>query len=507
MTRIEIPQPIPNEICLACDICCRFPERDSFLSPFFTDEEIQRATSLRKERALFRPIPPSEGGQIIPVPWDSGYRCPFFDPETHFCKIYREHPLDCQLYPYALMVDPTSSGVWLGIDTKCPATDDSDTMERLVTSAARIWEASMSSNLIELLEATPRLVGPHQPDVLPLFRLEELTEALLSVKRLIPWRSPSDAFSGSFSRGQAICSSFAVRPTHPLTLADRAVAERYFSRKKARLASQTSVMQFMARDLISTVWCEVEGFFCLWAFDSGTVYMPLPPVGPADFRRILPQCFAFMDHHNAGAGISRVENLSLSDIPKDLLAEFDIRPGYPDYLYQRDDLLELRGRAFRGKRSDCRAFGRNPGIEYRPYRPPDEAACTALFERWQAHRMGKTADSVLRKLLEDSRSYHLSALTEGEAIGLIGRVICVRENMVAYTFGFPLDGETFVVALEVTDPSYRGASAYIFHEFSRELEAYKYINVMDDSGLPGLKRVKRSYHPWRLEPSFVLSRK
>lgn len=121
--------------------------------------------------------------------------------------------------------------------------------------------------------------------------------------------------------------------------------------------------------------------------------------------------------------------------------------------------------------------------------------------------MEKTHHPVARKLLEDTRSYHLRALREGEAMGLIGRVICVRENMVAYTFGVPLNEETFVVALEVTDPSYRGGSAYIFREFSRELETYKYINVMNDSGLPGLRWLKRSYHPWRLEPSFVLSRR
>ena len=92
-------------------------------------------------------------------------------------------------------------------------------------------------------------------------------------------------------------------------------------------------------------------------------------------------------------------------------------------------------------------------------------------------------------------------------MGLRGRVLSVGSDPVAYTFGVPLDEETFVVALEVTDPSCRGASAYVFREFSRELEDYRFINAMDDSGLRGLRRFKRSYHPWRLEPSFVLCRR
>jgi hypothetical protein len=475
--------------------------------PFFTEEEIARVSGSWKDTTQFRPVQHSAGGQVVPIPWDIGFQCPFFDPKTHHCCIYRERPLDCQLYPYALMLDPASSGVWLGIDTKCPATDTPGLMERLVTGAGRIWETAMSSGFIELVEKAPRLIGPYQPDVLPLFRLEALTAALISAKKLIPWRTPCDAFPDSSPHERMVPSAYPIEATHPLTLADRPVVEGYLRQMKPRLASQTFALQFMAGDLISLRWSVVEGFLCLWAFDHGTVYMALPPMGPGDCRQILPQCFAFMDQYNASPGISRIENLSLSDIRKERLLEFQIRPGYPDYLYRREDLVDLQGRSFRGKRSDCRAFAKNTDIEYRPYQPSHASAALALFHRWQTDRMEKTADPLARKLLEDARSFHHRALREGEAMGLIGRVLSVGEDMAAYTFGAPLNDETFVVALEVTDPAYRGASAYVFREFSRELGGYTTINVMDDSGLPGLRRLKRSYRPWRLEPSFVLQRR
>jgi hypothetical protein len=292
-----------------------------------------------------------------------------------------------------------------------------------------------------------------------------------------------------------------------LTLADWPIVESGFKQRKPRLASQGLAHQLMESDLLSIVWCDLEGFLCLWAFDQGTVYMPVPPLGPGDFRRVLPQCFAFMDQHNANPEISRIESLSLSDLPTAALTEFRIYPGYPDYLYQRSDLVDLKGRNYRGTRSDYRAFARKGGIRYRPYMESDELTCLDLFERWKNYRLAKTSDPVARKLLEDSRSTHLRALRSGETIGLVGRVVSVREEIVAYTFGFPLNEETFVTALEVTNPTYRGASAYVFREFSKELEAYTYINTMDDSGLPGLRRLKRSYHPWRLEPSFVLYRR
>ena len=232
----------------------------------------------------------------------------------------------------------------------------------------------------------------------------------------------------------------------------------------------------------------------------------LPPLGSGDFRGILSGCFAFMDQQNTTPEISRIHNVSLSQVPNGGLPGFAIRPGYPDYVYQRRDLVELRGRRLRGRRSDYRAFAKGKDIRFRPYHVSDETACLAVFDRWQAHRMGKTDDPVARKLLEDARSCHLRALRLGEAMGLIGRVVSLGERPVGYTFGVPLNEETFVVGLEATDPLCRGASAFIFREFSKELEGYAYINIMDDSGLPGLRRLKRSYGPWRLEPSLVLSR-
>jgi hypothetical protein len=404
------------------------------------------------------------------------------------------------------MLDPASSGVWLGIDTKCPGTEDSDLMDKLVASATEIYETAMSSDFIRLLEQTPRIIGPYQPDVLPLFRLEELASELLSANRLIPWRSPDYVFLRSRFTQREMTTSSPVVTTRPLTLEDRTLMEGHLQPAESRLAGQTFAIQFMARDLLRPVWCVVDGFFCLWAFDNGTVYMPLPPRGSGDLRNAIFRCFAFMDSYNPAPGISRIENASLPDLHKDVLAEFKIRPGYPEYLYRTRDLVALRGRSMRKRRSEYRAFERNRGVEYRPYRASDEPACLTLFEKWQTHRMNRTADSVARKLLTDSRSFHLRALRDGEAMGLVGGVACLEGQVVGYTFGFPLNEETFVVALEATDPAYRGASVYIFCEFCKEQEAFTYINVMDDSGLPGLRCLKRSFHPFRMEPAFVLYR-
>ena len=40
---IALPQLVPSRICLQCDVCCRFPDPDSVLRPYFSENEITRA--------------------------------------------------------------------------------------------------------------------------------------------------------------------------------------------------------------------------------------------------------------------------------------------------------------------------------------------------------------------------------------------------------------------------------------------------------------------------------
>ncbi|MFZ2357354.1 MAG: phosphatidylglycerol lysyltransferase domain-containing protein, partial [Candidatus Omnitrophota bacterium] len=76
-----------------------------------------------------------------------------------------------------------------------------------------------------------------------------------------------------------------------------------------------------------------------------------------------------------------------------------------------------------------------------------------------------------------------------------------------FSFGFKLNEHSFCILYEITDLSAKGLAQFIFREFCRQLPDYKYINIMDDSGLENLKQVKLSYHPVKLEPAYIVKRK
>ena len=123
--KTQLHQIIPNEVCFSCDVCCRFLEPDSPLAPIFTEAERERVLSDDADGVQFRPRMDGKSAQIVLEASrlenaSTGYICPFFDEETRHCIIYPIRPLDCQLYPFALMFNEDRSQVVLGVDMLCP---------------------------------------------------------------------------------------------------------------------------------------------------------------------------------------------------------------------------------------------------------------------------------------------------------------------------------------------------------------------------------------------------
>jgi len=116
----QLSQLIPSETCLECSVCCRFPEKQAAMSPYFFPEERTRSekASAGSPLGFFRQAGPSKAAL---VPCGHGYACSFFNPGDHTCGIYEARPLDCSMYPAVVMSSPDRRKVLMGADTKCPA--------------------------------------------------------------------------------------------------------------------------------------------------------------------------------------------------------------------------------------------------------------------------------------------------------------------------------------------------------------------------------------------------
>ena len=90
----------------------------------------------------------------------------------------------------------------------------------------------------------------------------------------------------------------------------------------------------------------------------------------------------------------------------------------------------------------------------------------------------------------------LNALRLFEELELVGGVLKIDGEIVAFAIGEPLSKDTFVVHIEKAFASIQGAYPMINQQFvEHECMKYKYVNREEDTGSEGLRKAKLSYRP------------
>ena len=294
----------------------------------------------------------------------------------------------------------------------------------------------------------------------------------------------------------------------PLTLNDKPIFDAYAHRTCPRLSHYAFAPLYVWKEHFQYYWTRLAGHLCILAKQGEDYFMPILPM-PCDpenrtYRNVIRTVYQFMLESNRNPHIARIEN-----VPQELRTFFE-KIGFratlkeTEYLYETATLSELSGNRFKSKRNAYNAFiAHYPSAEFRRYCPADSEACLALYEAWHTARAAKCEDAVYCAMLADSQSAHRIAIADMEALGLYGRIVCINKEIKGYTFGYPLNADTFCVLFEITEIGIKGLAQFIYREFCKELvDTYRWVNAMDDSGLENLKRVKRSYHPVELLPSY-----
>ncbi len=478
-----LPQLVPSSACFRCDVCCRFPEADSFLRPYFTQQEIAAAVAQGVTTASF---PSAAGSQInlVQNPMGEGYLCPAFDPATNHCGIYEARPVDCQLYPLALMWDAAQERVLLGWDAKCPFMRDA-VPSTIAAHAERVTSLLAADPMIETIAANPRLIGRFQDDVVVLKELPTLTARLTALRVDARLRPLTGADAPRFARALAHVLS-------PEALAAYAFAYHYI---------WTSLLPYW--------WMESHDTFFLFAQSPDGFFMPLLPLGSEPLSQSAGEAFELMRQWNGPSPVSRIENVMEPQKQELERVGFRCTQKGGDYLYKADALAALAGDRYKSQRALCNRVEREQIVVIEPYCASDHVGCLALYDRWATRKQGGNLDSMGRFLLEDAKVAHGRVFAEHDRVGLSGTVARLHGEIVAYTFGYWLTPQTFCVLLEVADRSISGLAQFLFRETCRAAmkRGARYINAMDDADLAGLREAKLAYRPTAVLDNWVVMRR
>ena len=294
----------------------------------------------------------------------------------------------------------------------------------------------------------------------------------------------------------------------PLTFNDKPIFDTYVHQKCTRLSHYAFAPIYVWREHFQFYWTLLSDYLCIFAKQADDYFMPILPM-PSEienhiYLNVVNKAYQFMLVSNRNPHIARIEN-----IRQEMVSFFE-KNGFcanlkeTEYLYETVALAELRGDRYKQQRHAYNVFvAAHPSAKLRPYRPADQAECLALYDTWRETRSQKYDDSIYNTMLDDSQSAHRIGISDADAFGLLGRVVRIDGEIKGYTFGYPLNADTFCVLFEIADLSIKGLAQFIYREFCKELtDTYRWINAMDDSGLENLKRTKCAYYPIELISSY-----
>lgn len=292
-----------------------------------------------------------------------------------------------------------------------------------------------------------------------------------------------------------------------LTLGDQKLFKRYLKFLPQELSAYAFANIFIWQSLYSIEWALIEDSLCIFFRDALGCFMYLPPLcAKPPSLTVITQAFAVMDKINKNKDISRIENVAGEQIDAYRALGYIGREKYPDYLCLRSDIAALKGNKFKSQRAAYNYFIKHHDYSWRRFTLADRAACLSLFNAWVKERKSQCQDDLYCGMLDDNYKVIKKALANYKALNLEGLVVRVGKEIKAFSFGYRLNDHTFCVLYEITDLTIKGLAQFIFRQFSQDLKEYKYINIMDDSGLENLRKTKLAYKPARLVDAYIVLR-
>lgn len=221
----------------------------------------------------------------------------------------------------------------------------------------------------------------------------------------------------------------------------------------------------------------------------------LAPVGEGDMTPVITELLAETRRSEHSFLMLGVCEHSLAAIEAAMPGHFYAHAdrSYTDYIYRREALATLAGKKLQPKRNHANRFARlYPDHEYLPLAPGLFDECMQLEAQWNSRQ-----ENGQGRIKSDDEQRSLAyVLDNWEHLGTTGLALRVGGHLVAFTYGAPINRDTFGVCFEKADTDYEGAYAAINREFaSRIPERYIYLNREEDLGIEGLRRAKLSYQP------------
>ena len=170
-------------------------------------------------------------------------------------------------------------------------------------------------------------------------------------------------------------------------------------------------------------------------------------------------------------------------------------------MYNTNDLIELKGKKYHGKKNHVNSFEKS--YEYEIKAIDNEKVikdCIILLHKWH-EEVAVTVDKEM--LMEIDAIKDL--FSELHFFDLKSIAIYVDGELAGFAVGETVNDKMAVIHVERGETDYKGIYAFLNRQFLIEsFSDIEYVNRQEDTGNAGLRKAKQSYHPVKMVKKYLV---
>ncbi len=172
-----------------------------------------------------------------------------------------------------------------------------------------------------------------------------------------------------------------------------------------------------------------------------------------------------------------------------------------EYVYNTNDLIELKGKKYHGKKNHVNSFEKSYNYVIKTI--DNEKVindCLSLLYKWH-EEVAVTVDKEM--LMEIDAIKDL--FKELHLFDLKSIAIYVDNELVGFAVGEIVTDKMAIIHVERGEISYKGVYAFLNKKFLTENFSHtEFVNRQEDTGNEGLRRAKQSYHPAKMVKKYLV---
>ncbi|WP_125153053.1 DUF2156 domain-containing protein [Clostridium rectalis] len=288
----------------------------------------------------------------------------------------------------------------------------------------------------------------------------------------------------------------------PLTLEDKPIFDKFLKTYNFLSCEYSFTNLFLWKKGCNIEYTILNGTLIIKKtdFDHSSHFMQ--PIGykKDNLKELVEELIKYKDQNNLDYLFKDLESPFIEDIKSiygDKINIIEDREN-ADYIYLKDDLINLKGKKFHSKKNHYNYFIKSYNYKTMPITKDILNDCLNAAKQWCYENNCK--GYILYEL------YGIQELLNNiDSLNYIGMAVYVNNKISAFTIGEIVNNDMAIIHIEKADHSIRGLYPYINKTFvEKYLNDVKYINREQDLGIEGLRKAKLSYNPIKLEMKYSI---